>query len=368
VRVVIDGLPIQGQSLAIVVEHLLEGWEQLNTDDELHLVTGPDAEMTVPKSVIVHEANAGGGNFIGRLRDQSFQVPKICRDVKADVMLGVLPTTVITPLPCPRALIAYDLRHELRPGQFTRGQRLKRRIFYDLGFFQADAILCISERTRQDMLAARPWLAKREMRVAHLGGDHTDTWPARVAGEPYALAFGQYGNKNVDLVVDAWALLKQRGYTGKLAIVGLNDDSRTALQERVDRLGLTDLVLPQPWLSDEEFRERFASAALVVFPSDFEGFGMPAVEAMQLGIPLVITPERALLEVTAGHATVMEGWDAPALADAVPRALSTDAAALAAATAHGRTFTWANTAASTRAALAVVSNQHTPAEQGRPAS
>jgi glycosyltransferase involved in cell wall biosynthesis len=365
VRVVIDGLPIQGQSLAIVVQHLLEGWEQLGTDDELHLVTGPDAELEAPKSVTVHPANAGGGNFVGRLRDQSFEVPRICREVKADVMLGVLPTTVITRLPCPRALIAYDLRHELRKEQFSRGQRLKRRIFYDLGFFQADAILCISERTRQDMLAARPWLAKREMRVAHLGGDHTADWPARVPGEPYALAFGQYGNKNVDLVVDAWALLMQRGYTGKLAIVGLNDASRAAVQERVDRLGLTGLVLPQPWLADEQFRERFASASLVVFPSDFEGFGMPAVEAMQLGIPLVITPERALLEVTDGHATVMDGWDAAALADAVPRAFAADPAALAAATEHGRTFTWAGTAASTREALRAVCNLGRPAEPSR---
>jgi glycosyltransferase involved in cell wall biosynthesis len=353
VRVVLDGLPIQGQSLAIVVQHLLEGWVSLDIGDELHLVTGPDAELQVPDGVTVHSATAGGGNFLGRMRDQSFTVPRICHEVNADVMLGVLPTTVFTPLPCPRALIAYDLRHELRREQFSRGQRLKRRIFYDLGFFQADAILCISERTRQDMLAARPWLAKREMRVAHLGGDHVDSWPRETGAAPYAIAFGQYGNKNVDLVVDAWSKLFERGVRYPLSIVGLNDTARTALQARVDALGLHDIVTPMSWLSDEQFRERFASASLVVFPSDFEGFGMPAVEAMRQGIPLVITPERALLEVTGGHAVVMDGWDASALADAVPKAISPDYD-IAAATAFAQNFTWAATAQSTRDALVAV--------------
>ncbi|MCW2494346.1 glycosyltransferase [Jatrophihabitans sp.] len=372
-RVVIDGLPIQGQSLAIVVQHLLEGWVSLETGDELHLVTGPDAELEIPEQVVVHRADAGGGNFLGRLRDQSFTVPRICREVNADVMLGVLPTTVFTPLPCPRALIAYDLRHELRRDQFSRSQRLRRRVFYDLGFFQADAIVCISERTRQDMLAARPWLSRRELRVAHLGGDHVDAWrttgPASVSAAPvkatarrrsrakhrptYAIAFGQYGNKNVDLVVDGWAKLLQSGVRYPLAIVGLDDDSRAATQQRVDRLGLAELVTPLPWLSDEQFRERFAGASLVVFPSDFEGFGMPAVEAMRLGIPLVITPERALLEVTGGHAVVMDGWDAAALAAAVPKAIS-PSYDVAAATTHAAAFTWAATAQSTRAALLAV--------------
>ncbi len=115
--------------------------------------------------------------------------------------------------------------------------------------------------------------------------------------------------------------------------------------------GIGDLVTLRPWLDDHEFQQQFTSASLVVFPSDYEGFGLPAVEAMRLGIPVVVTPEPALLEVTGGLATVMDGWDAPALARAVPLARRTSAEDLRAGVEHVSTFTWQRTARDVRAAL-----------------
>ncbi|MBN9620160.1 MAG: glycosyltransferase, partial [Actinobacteria bacterium] len=304
-RVVIDGVPIRGQSLAIVVDNLLRGWAS-RAEDELHIVTSAQAEIRIPASVRVHRVDLGRRAAVGRLRAQSVDVPRVCRAVGADVLLGVLPTTTVTPLPCPRALISYDLRYEQRPEQYGRAARLLRKYSYELGYRQADAIMCISDRTRQDLLARRPWLRNRPVTVTHLGADQAASWPAAPTprvGRPYALAFGQYGNKNVDLVVDAWARL---GATPPLdlTIVGLGDTERAAVRRRIDALGLGEHVTARNWLSDAEFQATFTAASMIVFPSDFEGFGMPAVEAMWLGIPLVITPEKALLEVCAGHAVV----------------------------------------------------------------
>ncbi len=96
-----------------------------------------------------------------------------------------------------------------------------------------------------------------------------------------------------------------------LVVVGLPADARAATEASVLERGLGDVVTVRPWLSTEEFQRTFTSASLVVFPSDFEGFGLPALEAMRLGIPVVVTPDTALLEVTGDMATVMDGWDAP---------------------------------------------------------
>jgi glycosyltransferase involved in cell wall biosynthesis len=115
---------------------------------------------------------------------------------------------------------------------------------------------------------------------------------------------------------------------------------------------LDDVVRVEPWLSTTEFQRTFTSASLVVFPSDFEGFGLPALEAMRLGIPVVVTPDKALLEVTGGHAIVMDGWDAAALAQAVPAARALDDAALAAGVGWASTFTWRRTASVVRQSLA----------------
>ncbi len=170
---------------------------------------------------------------------------------------------------------------------------------YRIGYRRADAILAISQRTRDDLLAAHPYLRGRRVVAAQLGADHVLDWAPRRAGPPYALAFGQWGNKNVGLVIDAWVLMRQAGADVlPLVIVGLPADGREATMGAVRERALDDLVTVQPWLSTKEFQRTFTSASLVVFPSDFEGFGLPALEAMRLGIPVVVTPDKALLEVT----------------------------------------------------------------------
>jgi glycosyltransferase involved in cell wall biosynthesis len=135
-------------------------------------------------------------------------------------------------------------------------------------------------------------------------------------------------------------------------VVGRPEADRATVLSKVDGLGLADVVTVLPWLDAAPFQEQFTSANLVVFPSDFEGFGLPAAEAMRLGIPLVVTPDPALLEVTGGVTTVMDGWDAEALARAVPRALQMGPEQASRARARAAEFTWRHTAAEVRAALA----------------
>lgn len=351
-RVVIDGLPATaGSSLAVIVEHLLEGWRQLGSGDELHLVLSRNARVAVPDSVVVHPVDFGRWGGLRRVSAQTLLVPRLCRQLRADAMLGVLPTTSVAPLPCPRVVIAYDLRHELLPHQFSRTARALRRVSYGLGWRQADGIASISERTRADLLASRPWLRNRPVRLAPLGSDHVASWSVVRTGEPYAVAFGQYGNKNVGMVLDAWGLLSGRGEAMPLKLIGMPDAARTAAQAHIERLGLTRVVTPVEWLFGDDLERCFASAGLVVFPSDFEGFGLPAVEAMRLDIPLVITPEAALLEVTDGRATVMDGWGPAPLADAVQRALKSTPADLAAARRRAEEFTWARMASALRTTI-----------------
>jgi glycosyltransferase involved in cell wall biosynthesis len=349
--VVIDGVPIRGMSLGIVVEHLLEGWCELSPDDEIHLVIGPDAELVLPASVQVHRVKIGRPQVLNRLYVQNVTVPRLCRELDADAMLGVIPATTISPLPCPRTMIAFDLRHELRPEQFTRKARLLRKVSYEVGYRQADGIACISERTRNDLFASHPWLRSHLVRVALLGADHVKGWSPMSSSEEYAIAFGQWGNKNVDLVLDAWTYLHLRGEALPLVLVGLSEASRVRVQAKVDRLGLGQVVTILPWLPTDAFRQRFASARLVVFPSDFEGFGLPAVEAMRLGIPVVISDDPALLEVTTGHATVMDGSGPEALARAVEVARRVSLEDLAKAKSHAEEFTWKRTAAQVRELL-----------------
>jgi hypothetical protein len=163
VRVVVNAVPARGTSLGIVTENLLKGWLSLGLDDELHLVLRSGVELDVADGVQVHRVKGS------RLAAMELHVPALCRRLPADAFLGITPATTMAPLPCPRAVIALDLRHEARPQQFSFGRRLLRGVGYGIGYRQADAIVCISHRTHDDLLAAHPFLRSHRVTVAQLG-------------------------------------------------------------------------------------------------------------------------------------------------------------------------------------------------------
>jgi glycosyltransferase involved in cell wall biosynthesis len=353
-RIVIDAIPVRYGGFAVALERLLASWTDLGHDDELHVAVAEDVELTVPEWVNVHSFVIGRPAMLRQIYVQSSAIRRLCRDTRADALLGILPTTTIAPLPCPKVIMVYDMRHELLPNQFGRLRRMMRKVAYAIGYRQSSGIICISERTRNDLLRLHPGLVSKPVFVVVWGADHTDTWPRRRVEQPYALAFGHFVNKGVERVVDAWRILADRGEAWPLVIVGIPAKSRARVTERIQAAGLSDLITPLAWQPPTHFQQRFASAGMIVFPSDFEGFGLPAVEALRLRIPLVISPDPALLEVTGGHAAVMEGWDAGALADAVRRAAAIHPEELDRASAWVEPFTWSKMAAQTRAALADV--------------
>jgi glycosyltransferase involved in cell wall biosynthesis len=200
-----------------------------------------------------------------------------------------------------------------------------------------------------------PNLRDRPIKAALLGADHVDGWPSTPVPTPYAIAFGRYLHKNVELLLDAWAIRYQRGDRSlPLALTGVAGWQRPVVDELIVQRGLGDFVTVSPWLAIEEFRGVFASSSLVVFPSEFEGFGLPAAEAMRRGIPVVISADPALLEITAGHATVMDQNTPDALVAAVDTALGRTAESIEAARAYAGRFTWKNFASGTREVLAQV--------------
>ena len=354
-KVVIDAIPVVPfGGYAVAFEGLLRGWDLLGADDEVHALVAEGVELEVPAFVHVHRFHVGRPEVLRRVLVQTRAARSICRSVGADALLGILPTTAVASVGCPKVITVYDMRHELMPDQFTRGRRLLRRLSYEAGYRQAAGIICISERTRGDLLRSRPRLSSKPTFAVHFGADHVDGWPRenpRSAGEPYALAFGHFPNKSVERVIDAWEILAGRGEARPLVVVGLPDDARDLVLERIRAAGLEDVVTPLPWLDKDEFRRRFASAALIVFPSDFEGFGLPAVEAMRLGIPLVISTDEALLEVTGGHAAIAADHEPASLAAAVVSAWAKPQEALDNARLFAERYSWERTALETRGIL-----------------
>jgi glycosyltransferase involved in cell wall biosynthesis len=352
-RLVVDAVAIRPGSAAIIVGNLLRGWAQAAPDDEIIVLVADRPQLPLPESATVQSITSRTASLPARLWGQSVGVRRASRRLHADALLGGVTASALLGAACPYGVMLYDLRHELRPQQFTVSRRLARKLSYGWSFARADALICISERTRRDLLARRPKL-NAKARVALLGADHAAAWrPSSDHRRPYALAFGHFPNKNVDGMLRAWRLhVDADGGRGLLLrVCGLSAEGRASAERLASELGITERVELLPWLADEEFEAVFAGAAAILFPSDFEGFGLPAIEALRLGLPLVVSPDPALWEVTGGHAVVVPDDSPERLCAGIEQALRMTEEQLAAGRAYAREFTWERMARQVRAAL-----------------
>lgn len=359
-HLVVDAVVVRYGSSAIVVEHLLRGWRQAFPDDRVTvLVDGSGPAFSVPEGYAVETVTPPVGGPAGAAWLRSFGVRRAARRLRPDAVLAAVPASGLAGYGAGtrRGLILYDLRHELRPHQFSGKTRLSRRVSWGWTMRRADGIYTISERTLTDLRTRHPRLARHGV-AAQLGSDHVDDWPAVAAdGPPYALAFGHFGNKNADAVIEGWAQFCRihpspgPGEAWRLRLVGMGSSDRAAATERVAALGIGDRVELMPWLDDAQFQDCFAGAGLVIFPSDFEGFGLPAIEAMRLGKPVVVSDDPALAEVTGGHAVVAASTSPEDLAAAIDRALALTPDQLAAGRRFTDGFAWRRTATVVRDSL-----------------
>lgn len=349
-HLVVDAVAVRRGSSAIVVGGLLAGWAQLAPSDQVTVLTGPDGPtFQVPDGMVVRRLIPPVGGAAGSVWLRTVGVRRAAIRLRADALLAGVPASALAGGAPQRGVILYDLRHELRPQQFSVRARAARALSWSWSLRRADRIFTISERTLTDLRRLHPRLGPKGT-AAQLGSDHAQAWSAGPDEQRYALAFGHFANKNADAVIDGWARFRQQSIDEDLVLrlVGMDATDRAAAQQRVHELGIADNVELMPWLDDASFAACFAGAALIIFPSDFEGFGLPAAEAIRLGIRTVISADPALAEVTGGHAVVTTSTSPDHLADAINSALNLTHAQLMDGQDFAARFTWRRTAEAVR--------------------
>ena len=111
--------------------------------------------------------------------------------------------------------------------------------------------------------------------------------------------------KNLRRVVEGFARFQRSaGRSMKLVLVGVGDRITRETASAIGALGLEDSVVPVPWVSDTDLPGVYSLASCLVFPSLYEGFGLPVLEAMACGTPVITSCTTALPEV-AGEAAVL---------------------------------------------------------------
>lgn len=240
------------------------------------------------------------------------------------------------PVPRPRREQAFvqtllDVQHLDLPQLFSRPELAFRRRYYEGAARQADAVITISEFARQRMIELLGIPAER-IRVAHLGVDADQFQPNSGPREEFVLYPARgWKHKNHARLLEAMAAVRVVRPGMRLVLTGGGLESLGEIPDWVDVRGL---------VSGGELRELYRRAAVLAFPSLYEGFGLPPLEAMASGCPVAASAAGSIPEVCGDAAVLFDPEDPESIAAGILEALARSEELTRLGFEQVRLFTW----------------------------
>jgi len=272
----------------------------------------PDAGGGLPAAVVTEYAASTG--TLGRLLAMGaahVRPGRLRRYVeRADVVHYPL-TVRVPPVAVPSVITLLDVQHLDLPHLFSRGERLFRSFAYDRAARDSAHVIVISEFVRARVVS-RLGLDPDRVHAIWLGVDTTRFNPdPAVAREPLLLYPARpWPHKNHDRLFAAFALLRRDSPGLRLVLTGAGHVP-ASLPAGVEARNV----------SPDELIALYRRAACMVFPSLYEGFGLPPLEAMACGCPVAASSAGALPEVCGDAAVLFDPEDPQAIAAGVHEAL-----------------------------------------------
>jgi glycosyltransferase involved in cell wall biosynthesis len=221
---------------------------------------------------------------------------------------------------CPQVTVFHDLQHKRHPEYFR---------WFDLPFWNfflfwsahvSTKLIAVSDATAAD-LRRYYRVPDTKISVVRHGVDPEFQEIARHRRpEPYLLAVSTlHPHKNLDGLMRAFAEFRRRKPEFRLVVCGLHGFFTGPLHDLRRSLGLSDAVEFPGWIPRAELYDRFARAWAFIYPSRFEGFGMPVLEAMAAGVPTACSAIEPLSGIVQNAAVQFDPLDSGAMAEAMWR-------------------------------------------------
>ena len=256
----------------------------------------------------------------------------------------------------------WDLQHLHFP-EFFRPEQLRGREVWRICSERATYVLVASTFVRDDVIAAYDVEPDR-VAVVPPGVPsalHATPPNAGLGDVPFALYPAQsWKHKNHVRMLEATALLKARGTEVPVVCPGPPNPHQREVERRAHDLGLDSVVRFPGYVTDRELAALYQQARCLVFPSLFEGFGFPVLEAFAAGLPVTCSSTTSLPELAGDAAVLFDPTDVEAMAAAIERIWTDDALrADLVVRGHQRaaTYTWDHLARSCRALYRAAARQ-----------
>jgi glycosyltransferase involved in cell wall biosynthesis len=258
-------------------------------------------------------------------------LPRRLRQLRIDVLHSPHHTTPLLPCGCRRVVTFHDLTFLLLPERYPTTRRLYFQLMTRLSARVADAVIVPSESVRGDVMRLLRLPPERVFAIPEAAGPAFCPQDAAVIEAvrhryglegPYVLSVGSLEpGKNRERLLQAFARLRTRGLEHTLVVAGQRAWRYEGEEPLARRLGLGGSARFLGHVPQADLPALYGGAALFAFPSLYEGFGLPALEAMACGTPVVASNVSAVPEVVGEAALQVSPWDVGALAGAMERVL-----------------------------------------------
>ena len=251
----------------------------------------------------------------------------------------------------PSVVTIHDLAYEFFPELFLPSDLYKLKNWTRSAVKQASHVIAVSAATRHDLMTIYD-VQDTKISVVHNGYDseifNVTHKPNRTIKEDYILFLGTIQpRKNAIKLVQAFHLLRQSGYKGKLVLAGrigwMADDTLAVIKLSPYS---KDIVMTG-YVSDETRKSLYTYADVYVLPSLYEGFGVPAIEAMACGAPVAVANNSSLPEVVGDSGLLFNATDPADIARAVTEIKSDREHWVKKSLARAKHFSWAKCARET---------------------
>jgi glycosyltransferase involved in cell wall biosynthesis len=216
--------------------------------------------------------------------------------------------------PCPQVAVFHDLQHKRHPEFFRRLDLPFWNFFLWGAVRRSTRLIAISEETRSDL--AR-FYGRTDVDVVPHGVDDR-MFHLRRAPEPMLLYVSTlHPHKNHERLIRSFARFRNERPEWSLVLAGMRGFAADSVERTIDSLGLQSAVRVTGWIPREEIYSLYSRAGAFVFPSRFEGFGMPLLEALACGIPTACSDVEPMRSVVGPAALRFNPEDEDSILDAL---------------------------------------------------
>jgi len=275
-----------------------------------------------------------------RLLWEQFQLPDEAQRLKLDCLFNPGFTAPIS-APCPLVTVFHDLQHKRHPEHFRTLDLAAWRFFLYWSARKSDRLIAVSETTKADLIRYYHLAPERIDVIGHGVEPQFFALPAQRNPEPFILCVSTlHPHKNLDALLRAFALFRIERPGWRLVLAGMKGFYTEAVERLRKSLTLESAVEITGWIPRAELIDLYRRASVFVYPSTFEGFGMPVLEALAAGVPTTCSDIEPLRTLAGGAAVLFDPASEAAIATAMLEAERRSAELSAAGPRRAAGHTW----------------------------